>query len=138
MAEAEDLRLDSEVEELADEESKSVTSGWGKEEIETIFEGLDRLADKILEYEKLKTMKDKEIELKEKDLEKTKYLYWLLATVGVAALVGGILAAIYFLARGGVISSEGVSFLLGTIAGYLFSVFGGLISNALKPRESET
>ena len=85
--------------------------------------------------EYLETQK-KSIEVS-KDVELRKYKYWTITVSVVSVLAIILIGGILYLANGKILSSEGVSFLLGTIAGYLFSVFGGLISGTLKLKEPE-
>lgn len=119
MSEAEE-RVDFEIPETSNE-SLPRPSGWTREDVEAVINAIGRLLDKWVERDKFQIERNTEVEL-------TKYRYWLWTTVGVTSLVGLILIGIYLLASHRVLSSEGVSFLLGTIVGYLFGVFGGLVS----------
>ncbi len=98
--------------------------------IERGVSAIERLGDRYIAYKEKSDAYTKEVELR-------KYRYWIIAVVLVTVLAVVLLAGILYLANGKILSSEGVSFLLGTIAGYLFSVFGGLISSALKSKEPE-
>ncbi len=116
------------------EESKTESNQLDPELIDLLKHGISVVETLGKEY--LTTQK-RSIEVS-KEVELRKYKYWSI-TVGVVSLLAVILiVGILYLANGKVLSSEGVSFLLGTIAGYLFSVFGGLISSALKSKESQT
>ncbi|NJE01848.1 hypothetical protein [Thermococcus sp. JdF3] len=98
--------------------------------IERGVNAIETLGDRYIAYKEKSDEYAKEVELR-------KYKYWTIAVVLVTALAVVLLGGVLYLANVKVLSSEGVSFLLGTIAGYLFSVFGGLISSALKSKESE-
>ncbi len=87
-------------------------------------------------------MGDRYFDVREKDitsrkeLELEKYRYWsrtviTLSILAITLISGGVL----YLGNEKVLSNEGVSFLLGTIAGYLFSILGGLISGGGVVRE---
>lgn len=99
------------------------------EQVRVLINGLERLADKYIEYKK-------SMFSGEKDLELTKHKYWVAVTLGITFLVGGVLCMIFLLSTRQVMSSEGVSFLLGTIVGYLFSTLTMVINGLLKPNSS--
>lgn len=136
MVTAEEM-IKKDLEELTDEETESLESGDASLDPELIrliergVSAIEKLGDRYIAYKEKSDAYTKEVELR-------KYRYWTIAVVLVTSLAVVLLGGILYLANGKILSSEGVSFLLGTIAGYLFSVFGGLISSALKSKEPET
>ncbi|WP_297074185.1 hypothetical protein [Thermococcus sp.] len=130
MSEAEELKKDlEEIDKLMEEESKT-NPEYELRQIQVFFDGVERLLDKYLEYKK-------SMFPQEKDLERMKYRYWMVVTLGVTALVTVVLIMIFFLSTKRIMSSEGVSFLLGTIVGYLFSTLTMVINGLLKPDKQE-
>jgi len=118
-----------EIEKLAEDEAKKDPELELKQ-LETIFNGLERLADKYIEYKRSMFPQEKELEL-------TKHKYWVGVTLGVTGLIAVVLVMILVLSLRNVMSSEGVSFLLGTIVGYLFSTLSMVINGLLKPNNSK-
>ena len=115
------------IDELVEEEEKNPELEL--EQVRVLINGLERLADKYIEYKK-------SMFSQEKDLELTKHRYWVFVTIGITTLVGVVLIMIFLLSTRQIMSSEGVSFLLGTIVGYLFSTLTMVINGLLKPNSS--
>ncbi|WP_456395046.1 hypothetical protein [Thermococcus sp.] len=124
------IKMDSEEVEDISEEKGEKNSELELEQVRVLVNGLERLADKYIEYKK-------SMFSEEKDLELTKHKYWVAVTLGITALVGVVLIMIFLLSSRQAMSSEGVSFLLGTIVGYLFSTLTMVINGLLKPNSSK-
>ncbi|WP_048151233.1 hypothetical protein [Palaeococcus ferrophilus] len=128
--------LEKDVEEILNMADKEVEKASNEnsdiaiKQLEVVINGIERVVDKYLEYKK-------SMFPLERDLELRKHRDWINVALGVTVLIGGVLFIISLLSLKQVLSSEGVSFLLGTIVGYLFSTLTMVINGLLKPEKSE-
>ena len=90
----------------------------------TLAKILDKNGSKIVERS-LKILEEKVS--KDKDLERIKEEHWYSTVKWTTILAGVLLAIMGILSYVGKMSSDAIAFLLGTVAGYLFSILGNLV-----------
>ncbi|BAD85551.1 hypothetical membrane protein [Thermococcus kodakarensis KOD1] len=116
-------KVDFEIPETPKESPKAVD----RELLETLnkaIKAVERLGDRYFD------VREKDITSR-KELELEKYRYWSRTVITLSILAITLISGVLYLGNEKVLSNEGVSFLLGTIAGYLFSILGGLISGGV-------
>jgi len=90
----------------------------------TLAKILDKNGSKIVE----KSMEILEEKVsRDKELEKIKEEHWYSTVKWTTILAGILLAIMGILSYVGKMSSDAIAFLLGTVAGYLFSILGNLV-----------